>query len=259
MRKPLVRAGAISLALSLAVVTHPLHAQFVVYDPTNYLEAIAQYEQMIRQYEFLIQQAKRLPVDLATRYHAHSLDWTYHDLTAGLLYAQRLLTALNKGDVTGTAYRGVVTPLDVPTDVVSRMSAVMQRRLTAAYATLELADSTNRLAIDQTGSGRAEGPFTLQAVKNVEHDAANPADNFQSQTALLEKIDFALAIQLRLAEQTNQFQLSALEQSIIETTRTRETEALLMNGTIHQWRYGRAYGDDLFSHTAANIDSWRPY
>ena len=31
-----------------------------------------------------------------------------------------------------------------------------------------------------------------------------------------------------------------------------------MNATIHQWRYGQAYGDDLFRNTAANIDTWRP-
>jgi hypothetical protein len=116
-----------------------------------------------------------------------------------------------------------------------------------------------RLAVDQTGSARADGPFTLQAVRNVEHDAVNPDDAFHTQTALLEKIDSALAIELRLSEQTNQFQLSALEQSILDNKRKRDAEATLMNATIRQWRYGKAYGDDLFSRTAANIDNWRPY
>ena len=259
MRKPLLRVSAISLVLALAIVTVPLKAQLAVYDPANYLEAVAQYEQLIRQYEFLIQQAKRVPVDLATRYHAHSVDWTYHDLTAGLLYAQPVLAALNEGDVTGAAYRGVIDPLDVPTDVLGRMPAEMRRRLATAYSTIELADSITRLAINQTGAARVDGPFTLQAIRNVEHDAVNPDDAFHTQTALLEKIDSALAIELRLSEQTNQFQLSALEQSIVDNKRKRDTEATLMNATIRQWRYGKAYGDDLFRHTATNIDNWRPY
>jgi hypothetical protein len=259
MRTSFIRAGALILALAFTVISKPVHAQFVVYDPTNYLEAVAQLEQMIRHYQFLLQQAKRLPVDLATRYHAHSLDWTFHDVNAGLVYAQSLLHALNQGDLTGAAYRRVIAGLDLPTDVVARMPASARRRLEAAYAAIEIADSSNRLAIDQTGSARMEGPFTLQAVKNVEHDAVNPGDSFQSQTALLQKIGSALAIQLRLGEQTNQFQMSALEQSILETTRKRETETLLMNATIHQWRYGRAYGDDLFSRTAGRVDTWRPY
>lgn len=259
MKSSLARIGALSAALALAVVTTPLDAQFVVYDPTNYVEAVLQYEQLIRQYELLIQQAKRVPVDLATRYHAHSLEWTTHDLSADFLYARRLVMALNEGDTAGTAYRTVVAPLDVPSDVVGRMPPDMRRRFGAAYATLELTDSMNRLAIDQTGAGRAEGPFTLQAVRNVEHDVANPGDAFHSQTALLEKINAALAIAVRLGEQTNQFQVSALEQSIVETTRKRETEAALLNATIRQWRYGQTYGDDLFSQSAANIDGWRPY
>jgi hypothetical protein len=236
----------------------PLQAQLAVYDPANYGEAVAEYAQLIRQYEFLIQQAQRVPVDLETRYHAYSLDWTYYDPTS-LLYAQRLAVALNAGDVTGTAYRGTVQPLDVPTDVVARMPADMQNRLATHYSTIELSDSMDSLAVDQTGSARADGPLTLQAIRNVEHDAVNPDDAFHTQIALLEKIDSAVAIELRLSEQTNQFQLSALEQSILDNKRKRDAEATLMNATIRQWRYGKAYGDGLFSHTAANIDTWQPY
>jgi hypothetical protein len=258
MTKPLLRVGATSLVLALVVVATPLKAQLAVYDPANYFEAVAEYEQLIRQYEFLIEQAKRVPVDLETRYHAYSLDWTYYD-PASLLYAQRLAVALNTGDVTGAAYRGTVRPLDVPTDVVGRMPLDMQSRLATQYATIELSDGMASLAVDQTGSARADGPLTLQAIRNVEHDAVNPDDAFHTQTALLEKIDSALAIELRLSEQTNQFQLSALEQSILDNKRKRDAEVTLMNATIRQWRYGKAYGDDLFSHTASNIDNWRPY
>jgi len=250
--------AAVIIAAFASAVTS-LQAQFVVYDPTNYAEAVLQYEQMIRQYAFLLKQATRLPVDIASRYHAHSLEWTTHDLTARLVYGRRLLHALNEGDPTGAAYRDVVTPVDAPDDVVGRMPAAMQRRLAASYATLELADSANRLAIDQTGAGRLEGPFTLQAVRNVEKDAANPGDAYHSQTALLQKIGSALAIELRLSQITNQFQLSALEQAILENTRKRHTEAAVMNATLRQWRYGSAYGEDLFSRTAANLDGWRPY
>jgi hypothetical protein len=247
-----------AVTMTVLVAAAAVNAQFVVYDPTNYAEAVVQYEQMVQHYAFLIKQATRLPVDLGSRYHAHSIDWTTHEL-AGLVYARHLLQALNEGDPSGAAYRNLVAPVDAPDDLVGRMPAAMQRRLVAAYGTLELADSSNRLAIDQTGAGRLEGPFTLRAVKNVEHDAANGADAFQSQTALLEKIGSALAIEVRLSEQTNQFQLSALEQAVLDNTRKRETEAAVMNATLRQWRYGRAYGEDLFSRTAANLDSWRPY
>ena len=40
---------------------------------------------------------------------------------------------------------------------------------------------------------------------------------------------------------------------------SRDSEVKVMNATIHQWRYGTAYGTDLFRNTAANLNSWRPY
>jgi hypothetical protein len=257
MKRRYFRVAAIAVAVALwAPATR---AQWVVFDPSNYAEAIAQVQQMIRQYQFWIQQTRRVPVDIASRYHAHSLDWTYHDVTAGALYAQQMLRALNEGDVTGAAYRGLIDPLDVPTDIMGRLPAGLQRRLADRYGAIELQDSITRLAVDQTGSARTDGPFTLQAVRNVEHDIANSGDAYHSQTALLEKINAASAIGLRLEEQTNQFQLTMLEQLIVDNTRKRDAEARLMNATIYQWRFGSAYGQDLFRNTAAKVNTWRPF
>src|SRR6188768_539809 len=203
------RKGMVVLLVAMVACWAPAaRAQFVVFDPTNYVQAILQVQQLIKQYLFLIEQARRVPVDIETRYHAHSQDWTFHNLTGGTLYARPLLQALNEGDVSGAAYRGLVAPLDVPTDIVDRLPPALQRRLIDRYAGIELQDSMTRLAIDQTGIARTDGPFTLQAVRNVEHDIVNPDDGFHTQTALLEKINAAFAIGLRLEEQTNQFQLS---------------------------------------------------
>jgi len=161
--------------------------------------------------------------------------------------------------VTAAADPGPGRPLDAPPDVFARRPADIQGCLAAKYSTIEMSDQMASLAVDQTGSARADGPLQLQAIRNVEHDAVNPDDAFHTQTALLDKIDSALAIELRLNEQTNQVQLSALEQSILDNKRKRDAEVTLMNATIRQWRYGKAYADDLFSHTASNIDNWHPY
>jgi hypothetical protein len=252
-------SGGAAVAVAVAISATVARAQLVVFDPTNYVQAIAQVQQLIRQYQLWIEQVRRVPVDIGSRYHAHSIEWTYHDLTSGALYAQRMLRALNEGDGAGAAYRGAVDPLDIPTDVLGRLPPSLQRRLTGRYGAIELQDSSTRLAIDQTGLARMEGPFTLQAVRNVEHDIANTGDDFHSQTALLEKINAAFAIGLRLEEQTNQFQMTTLEQLMMDNIRKRDAEARLMNATIYQWRYGASYGEDLFRNTRTNIDSWRPF
>src|SRR4051812_50059429 len=97
-------AALAACAFAIAIMAAPLRAQWVVYDPTNYVEAVAQYEQLLQQYRLLLAQARRVPVDIASRYHAHSLDWTYH--TVGTqLFAEPILSALNTGDPRGVAYR----------------------------------------------------------------------------------------------------------------------------------------------------------
>jgi hypothetical protein len=51
--------------------------------------------------------------------------------------------------------------------------------------------------------------------------------------------------------------MSTLEQMIVANQRQRDAEAMVLNATIHQWRYGQAYGDDLFRNTATAIDGFR--
>jgi hypothetical protein len=48
-----------------------------------------------------------------------------------------------------------------------------------------------------------------------------------------------------------------LEQLIVQNKRTRDAETQMMNAHLFQWRYGTAYGRDLFSRTASALDSWR--
>ena len=94
-------------------------------------------------------------------------------------------------------------------------------------------------------------------VNNMETDAVSTNDDFHTQTALLNKINTASALGLRIQDQMNKFLMSTLEQSIVANKRQRDAEAILMNATIYQWRYGRDYGEGLFSRTAADVDNWR--
>jgi hypothetical protein len=233
------------------------HAQFVVYDPANWTQAVLQVTHLLDQLRFWLRQARRLPLDMVSRYHGHSVDWTLHDLDAGLLFARRLLSALNTGDPTGVAYRQTIDRLDVPTDVLARMPANLQRRLTNAYAALELADSVSALAIDQMGAMRVEGAHNMQVAKDMEKDAVSTNDDFHTHTALLNKINAAIVLGLRMQDHVGKTLTSTLEQMIVTNTRQREAEALLLNATIYQWRYGQEYGQDFFRNTASALDGWR--
>jgi hypothetical protein len=254
MRRQLLRAAAIVLVI--ATLSTSLRAQaLLVFDPSTYYEAVVQVIQLIQQFELMVKQVQRLPVDMATRYRALSPAWTLYDLA--VRFAQPILQALNTGDPSGADYRRVVNPLDVPDDILGHMPAALRRRLEIAYGTIELADRVAARGVDQSGTVRANGQDVLNVITAMQADAVSPSDTFQTQTALLNKINSASVFGLRLSEQTNQFLADAIEQLLVDNTRKRETEATVMNATIAQWRYGQAYGADLFRNTAADLDGWR--
>jgi hypothetical protein len=254
-RRLLPRAVVVLVVLCVAA---PAQAQFVVFDPAVYAQAVSEVLNTLRQYTLMVQQARRLPVDLANRYRSLSPAWPVHDLTSWL-YAQPILSALNAGDASGSRYRQVSDLLDVPSDILARMPPEMRRRLQTAYATIELADSIAARGVDQAGTVRANGRLVLQTIQAMDADASALDDSYHTQTALLNKINTASVLGLRIGAQSNQFLMDALEQMLVDNKRKRDTEAKAMDATINQWRYGQAYGADLFRNTAVNLDGWRSY
>ncbi len=215
LRLTAITATAIALAASAAT------AQFVVYDPTNYAQAIVRYAQLVQQYRFLVEQARRLPVDMARRYRVPAVRWHRHDPGGAYQYARAILAAATR------------------------------------YGTIQLADSVNMTGIDQLGRLRDNGTLMMTAIANMESDAAAGADQFHTHTALLNKINGAGVLGLRINETASQLQLHILEQLLVQNKRSRDAETQAMDAHLFQWRYGAAYGRDLFSRTANNLDQWR--
>jgi hypothetical protein len=120
-----------------------------------------------------------------------------------------------------------------------------------------MADSVSALAVDQMGNMRVDGPHNEQVAKDMEKDAVSTNDDFHTQTALLNKINVAAVLGLRMQDHISKALMSTLEQMIVANQRQRDAEAMVLNATIYQWRYGQAYGEDIFRNTAANIDGFR--
>jgi hypothetical protein len=256
MKRLVVYTAAVALVIALVCV--PVRAQWTVWDPGNYAEAVAQFEQMIKEYELLLEQAKRLPIDMAARYHIATPTWLAHDLSAAL-YAGGVLKGLNQGDPTGAGYRSMADVLDALTDVAGRVPDAIRGPLQVRYGDLELADAVAATSIDQVGRMRQTSGLSVQAIERMEADAFSGDASFQTQTAILNKINAASVLGLRVAAQNHEFLGDTLEQLLVDNKRKRDTEARLMNATVNQWRYGQPYGADLYGRTAADIDRWRPF
>ena len=149
--------GIAAILAITTIWTSTARAQLVVFDPTNYVQAIAQVQQLIRQYQFWSSRYGECrwtsPAGIArSRWRG-----TPTLSRPGRCTPQQILRALNSGDVAGSAYRALVDPLDLPTDIIGRLPPLSSRRLTGRYGAIELQDSITRLAIDQTGSARTAG------------------------------------------------------------------------------------------------------
>lgn len=254
----MVRHLAVAIALLLIVlVPSGVQAQLAVYDPANYVQAVTRYQQMLQQYQFWLRQARRLPVDMAARYRVPEVLWRIHDSAEAFPYAGPILSALNYGDPTGAQYFRVVRQLEPLDPVLARLPAGFRRRMTDSYATIQMADSAATMGVHQAGIIRFNGRAILRAIDAMEQDLVAVPDEFHSQTALLNKINGANVLGLRIAERNSQFLLATLEQLLVEGKRKRDAEAQLMNAHLHRWRYGQEYATELFRNTAQALDGWR--
>ena len=248
---------ALVTTIVVALAAHTVTAQLVVYDPTSYVQALARYAQLLQQYRFWVEQARRLPIDMASRYRVAAVRWHINDPEGIYPYARQILTSLNVGDSAGVGYNQIIDRLDPLEDLLPRVPSDLQRRLTTAYGTIQLSDSVATTGIDQLGRIRANGTLMMAAIANMENDAVAAPDEFHTQTALLNKINGANVLGLRINETASQFQMHILEQLVVQNKRSRDAEAQLMDAHLFQWRYGTTYGRDLFSRTAAGLDGWR--
>ena len=251
-----LRVG-VSAIVMIALLSTAVRAQFVVYDPTNYFQALTRYAQLLEQYRFWIAQARRLPLNLAVRYRLQPIRWSTYGDSRSTPYAEALLSALNIGDPNGGLYDISVDRLATLDDLMAFVPLDLRPRLRLLYGSLQFDDRVAKAAINQIGVTRTNGPFALNTIQNMEDDAVASPDEFHTQIALLDKINGAAVLALRLNETASQLQLHILEQLLVQNKRARDADAEMMDAHLFQWQYGAAYGRDLFSGTAAALDSWR--
>ncbi len=229
-------------------------AQWIVHDPVHYGQTVTTYYQLVEHYRLALEQARRLPVDLARRYRVPTLPWTAHGIAT---VAQPVLDALNHGDASGLLYASTLAPLDPLEAVLARIPATLRPRVGTGYSTIEMADQLARTAVHQAGALRTHGADVARTIEAMEDDAVSGDERFHTQVALLNKINAAAVLDLRIAEQTNQSVVSVVEQLLVGNKRQRDAEAKVMNAQLYQWQYGLTYGEDLTRHTATALDTWR--
>jgi hypothetical protein len=247
-RRRLLTAGLVALALTGPAIV-PVSAQLfggIVYDPTNYANAVLRYGQLQQQltqlittyqqlrteYLLMLQQSQLLPVNMAARYKSLASPWlpfrapNVYGTTAPWIFAA------NTGPGAATAYALATQPLLAYGAALGRLSADEAARVRTRYDRLELVDGAATHALEALGYLRGHQTSMEATVLNLEDDAYATDAGRNTQIAVLNKINAVGVTAARLAKDTNNVLVSLLEQQLLEATERREAAAQGINAHI---------------------------
>jgi hypothetical protein len=237
------------LVASLAAGTST--AQFgssVVYDPTNYENALLRYHQL-EQHLIELQKTYQkvtaqlsLAIEMATyirnmpaRYQALFSQW--RDVTSLDTYGNTAswVSGINSGLVPAidTGYQKATAPLSKydPAELAG-MNSEELGRVESQYASVELADGANMNAMATIGSIRGNADGVQTQMSHLEQDSFSDDSGLNSEVSVLNKINAANVLTLHSIQDSNKLLASLLEQQTILAKQQRDDAASAINTDI---------------------------
>jgi hypothetical protein len=232
-------AGLVVVALVVATMV-PVSAQFfgVVFDPTNYANAVLryaqlqmQYTQMLTTYQQMVHQAQGL-VNAGLRYRSQSTPWQTFAATSTYDTTAPWIQSVTTGFGMPGSYSAATERLG---DYGGTMAALPPDQITRTqshYDRLQLTDATIVHALEAIGYLRAQEPSVESGMQNLEQDAYAGDGDLNTQIAVLNKINATNVASARLAKDTNNLLMSLVEQQMLEATDRRDAAVQAVNAQI---------------------------
>ena len=241
------------IALLVAAIPRPANAQFgfsIVYDPTNYANAVlrysqlvaqlnqlrATYDQVLNQYNLAIQMSRNLP-NMASRYAANWAPWRYASAQDAYGNATPWIDGANSGSVPDVlnGYQRATNTLQIysPT-LLAAMPASEVQRVQSAAATVELADGAAQNALEAIGAIRANAIGTTNTISNIQNDSLSGDPNLNTEVSVLNKVNATNVLSLQNAQDTNKLLVAILEQQTIVSKQLRDSATNVTNADINR-------------------------
>jgi len=244
-----------------------VQAQIVVFDPAitirNTTTAIVK-ELLANLQELQRRQIRRMSrrLSLFTDLQKYKLPepprWRIHIFNdpEAVLFAGDYNAALNYGDASGNAFRSVTVPVISARGLFGEEDPTAVREFAARLATINVADATLISATNDTGHVRFNGRREQVAIDQLDFDALDPSDE-QSTTAVAEKLSGAAVIAARQRQARAQLLVGIVEQLLVDSKRSRDTEASLMNMQLTTWRIARPANTAFGTGMGDALRTWR--
>jgi hypothetical protein len=237
------------LALVLGVGT--ASAQFgsgIVYDPTNYHNALLRYYQLQQhlaqlqksyakitsQLELATQMA-RFVQNMPARYRALFSQWRNVTSLNTFGNTGSWISGINSGLLpnVNTGYQKSTTQLlPYSPDHLSGMDSSQLERVQSQYASVQLVDGANVNAMATIGSIRGSAQDIQTQIGNLEQDSFSGDSGLNSEVSVLNKINAAGVLTLRTLQDSNKLLASLLEQQTIIAKQQRDATTSAINADI---------------------------
>ena len=226
-------------------------AQFgsgIVYDPTNYHNALLRYYQLQQhlaqlqksyakitsQLELAIQMA-RFVQNMPARYRALFSQWRNVTSLNTFGNTGSWVSGINSGLLPNinTGYQRSTTQLlPYNTNHLSGMDASQLERVQSQYASVQLVDGANVNAMATIGSLRGSAQNIQTQIGNLEQDSFSNDSDLNSEISVLNKINAAGVLTLRTLQDSNKLLASLLEQQTIVAKQQRDATTGAINADI---------------------------
>jgi hypothetical protein len=233
----------------LSLLSPMAQAQWTVFDPTNYANALNEFHQLQQTYTTALQtrnqiiaaynlayQMSQMPQNLAARYKSDFAQWT--NLSAPNTYGNTSawVNALNIGGSSSAsqAYNSSVVQVQrYPAGSYSSLDSNTQATIANQYATSELAQGTTTSTLATLGTIRSNSEAFSQKLANLESDTYSTDPTQQTQNALLGKINSATLLQIHSQQDTNQLLAASVQQQLIAQKQQIDAQNRAINNAIY--------------------------
>jgi hypothetical protein len=245
----LQRLSFLISAVALLLAPYRAQAQFTVFDPTNYANALNEFKQLEQMYTTaqqtrdqiittynLAHQMSLMPQNLGARYKSEFSQWT--NVSAPNTYGNTSawIDALNLGSPAraSTGYRNAVTQVQsYPQDRLSGLDEDTQAAIKNQYATSELGQATITSSLSTLGTVRSDSEAFAQKLANLETDTYSTDPSQQTEMAVLGKINSATLLQIHSQQDTNQILAASVAQQALEQKQRMDEQNRLINQAIY--------------------------
>ena len=240
-------------ALVIAIVFNArgAKAQFgfgIVYDPTNYGNAVlryyqlisqlqqlqATYTQILNQYNLAVSMSKNLP-NMASRYAANWAPWRYGSARDVYGNTTPWINGVNTGLLSTVlgGYQNATNTLQIynPSDI-SAMQPPIRQQVQSQYGSVELADGANQDALETIGAIRANAAATTNSISNIQSDSLSSDPSLNTEVSVLNKVNATNVLALQNGQDTNKLLVSILEQQTINAKQFRDAQTEAINDDI---------------------------